>query len=173
MQEPTKEQKSVSQEKPEEERKGVFSLTLDQLYEKGVVCLRPDNTILDAAKKMLDYHVGDIVVTEEKEGKNFPIGIVTDRDIVISLITHKTVTEASKLSEIMSGTVITASKDDDLTTLVRRLVDKGISRLPIVDSSGALVGILSSKKIFQYFVQGLSELSTISVLQQEREQRTH
>lgn len=164
---------SHSRVKSNQNKKGTFSLSLDQLYEKDVVCLKPDDTVYDAAREMLENHIGDIVITQEENGKTMPVGIVTDRDLVINATAKKLDPETIKLSDIMSKKVITATEDDDLTTLVRLVVDEGVSRLPIVDEAGNLAGILSSKRLFQYFAQGLCELSSISVQQQQREESTH
>lgn len=151
--------------------KGSFFTSLEDLYEKKVVCLKPEDTVFDAAKEMLNYDVGDIVIAEEKNGMTVPVGIITDRDIVINTTAKKLDPEKVRLSEIMSKELITAKEDDSLTTLVSLLSDEGVRRLPIVDSDGALKGILSSKRLFKYFAQGLCELSSISSFQQE--QRTH
>jgi CBS domain-containing protein len=159
--------------KSQETKMKSFGPSLDQLYEKDVVCLKASNTVFDAAKEMLENHVGDVVVVEEKNGKTVPVGMVTDRDIVISSIAKKLNPESVLLSEIMANNIVTASEEANLSDLIKCIYDEGVSRLPIVDSSGTLKGVLSSKRLFQYLAQGLCELSSLSVQQQQREEKAH
>jgi CBS domain-containing protein len=146
---------------------------LSELCESDVVCLEPSNTIYDAAKEMLEKHIGNVVITEERDGKVIPVGIVTDRDIVINSTAKKLDPESVKLSSIMTKKIVTVKENEDLTTLIKILTDEGVGRIPVVDEAGALMGILSSKRIFQYFAQGLCELSSLSVQQHRREEKVH
>lgn len=161
-------EQSKSQASQLSSSKGIFFTSLAELYEKKVVCLKPEDTVFDAAKEMLNYDIGDIVIAEEKEGMTYPVGIVTDRDIVINATAKKMDPEQVKLSDIMSKNLITAREEDSLNTLVSLLSEEGVRRLPIVDNEGVLKGILSSKRLFKYFAQGLCELSSISSLHQEQ-----
>ncbi|MEK6774094.1 MAG: CBS domain-containing protein [Bdellovibrionota bacterium] len=152
----------------------LLAQSLSQFYEKDVVCLTINDTIFDAAKLMLEKHIGDIVITDENADRSpIPVGIITDRDIVVNSVAKKLDPASVKLSAVMTEQLVTATEESSLTDLVQLMTDEGISRLPIVDSGGALVGILSSKRIFQYFAQGLCELSSLTVRQQQREQDTH
>jgi len=156
------------------QKKEIFGASLSELYEKDVVCLKSTDSISDAATQMLEKHVGDIVIIEDRDdGKVVPIGMVTDRDIAIKSIAKMFDPESINLSDIMSKKIVTATENDDMSTLVKRLVDEGVSRLPIVDDTGALKGILSSKRLIQFFAQGLCELSSISLQQQKREEKRH
>jgi CBS domain-containing protein len=159
--------------KNKEKTLDAFGLPLTDLYEKNVVCLKSDHTVWDAANLMLENHIGDIVVTESHNGKTVPVGIVTDRDIVISSVAKKLAPETLKLYEIITKKMVTATEGSNLSDLVQLLTDEGISRLPIVDSDGALKGILTSKRLFQYFAEGICELSSLSNQQQRREEKAH
>jgi CBS domain-containing protein len=154
-------------------QKGTFNQSLEPLFERDVVCLTQNSSAFDAAMEMLKNHVGDVVVTDETNGAQIPIGIVTDRDIVIHSIAKKRNPETVKLSEIMTSRIVTAFEEDDIGTLVKLMTEEGIGRLPIVDRSGALVGILSAKRLYQYLAQSLCELSSLSVQQQSREEKVH
>jgi CBS domain-containing protein len=156
-----------------EVQRETFHHSLDQLYEKNVVCLNSKSTISEAARLMAENHIGDIVITDETDGAVIPVGIVTDRDLVINSIAKDLDPKIVRLSEVMTKRIVTASEDDDLSSLVKLMTDEGISRLPIVDTVGSLKGILSSKRLFQFFAESLCELSSISVQQQSREEQMH
>lgn len=153
--------------------KGAFAPLMEQLCEKDVVCLKSSDTIFDAAERMCADHVGNVVIVDEKNGKKIPVGMLTDRDIVINSIAKKLKPESVKISDIMSKKVVTATDDIEISELIQLITTEGVSRLPIVDSSGALIGILSSKRLFQYMAQGLCLLSSLSIQQQKREEKTH
>ncbi|MGZ3726906.1 MAG: CBS domain-containing protein, partial [Pseudobdellovibrio sp.] len=111
--------------------------SLDQLYEKEVITLKTTATLFEAAKVMRDKHVGNVVIVEEKNGKSIPVGLVTDRDLVINSIAKKLNPESVKISEIMNKKIVTATEDDDFSDLVKYISEEGVGRLPIVDASGA------------------------------------
>lgn len=156
-----------------DQKKTNFSLSLDLLYEKDVVCLSADNTVLEAAELMRENHIGDVIVTQDLDGRGAPIGIVTDRDIVLHVVAKNLNPESIKLSEIMTKKIVTANENHDLSDLVKLITEEGVGRLPIVDKEGNLKGILSSKRLFQYFTQCLWDLSTFSGQQQRREGKAH
>src|SRR4051812_14819652 len=89
--------------------------SVEQFCEKNVVSLEPDATVLEAAKLMAENHIGDIVVIDGEVGKSVPIGIVTDRDIVIKAIARNASPETMKLSELMTPDIVTANVGDDLS----------------------------------------------------------
>ena len=153
--------------------KGTFTPLMEQLCEKDVICLKPSDTVFDAAERMCADHVGNVVIVDDKNSRKIPVGMLTDRDIVINSIAKKLNPESIKISDIMSKKVVTASEDIEISDLIQLITTEGVSRLPIVDSSGALIGILSSKRLFQYMAQGLCLLSSLSIQQQKREEKTH
>jgi CBS domain-containing protein len=155
------------------EKKHLLTSSMEQFYEKNVVCLNPNDTIADAAKLMLENHIGNIVVTDDKDGKNIPVGIITDRDIVLCSTAKDLMPSTQMVKEVMTKNIETAGDHNDINDLVDLMVSRGISRLPIVDSFGELKGILTSKRIFQYFSRGLCELSSLSEKQQVREEKSH
>lgn len=150
-----------------------FAPTVRDFYEKDVVCLTPEDSIYDAAKLMLSHHVGDIVITAERDGRVVPVGIITDRDIVVGAVAKGADLTQMKISEILKTGIVTATEEHALSELVQMMVTEGISRLPIVNDYGALKGILSSKRLFQYFAQGLCELTELSQQQKKREKDFH
>ncbi len=156
-----------------DEKAKPFTPSVKEFYEKDVVCLTADDSILDAAKLMLDNHVGDVVIVDDLEGRRVPVGIITDRDIVVASVAKAMDPSMAKISEILKKKIITATEDHGLSELVHLMVAEGISRLPIVDEFGTLRGIISSKRLFQFFAQGLCELTAVSEAQQRREEEMH
>jgi len=148
-------------------------LSITELFERNPIWLRTSATLLDAAQLMAQNHIGDIIVVKEQNEKLVPVGMLTDRDIVVKAVARRIAAEAMKVSELMTLDVITAKDSSSLSEVMHLMSDNGVSRLPIVNEAGSLVGILTSKRLFQYLAQGLCELSTLSRQQLEREEGRH
>lgn len=115
-----------------------FSIKVRDAMRREVLTGRANTTVAHAAKAMGRRGVGSIVVVEN--GK--PIGIVTERDILIKVVSKDLRPSTVELSDIMSKPLITTNSDTPIATAVNIMLDKNIRRLPIVDGD-ELVGILS------------------------------
>jgi CBS domain-containing protein len=115
--------------------------------------------IIDAARRMRDEHVGSLVVVEESAGKRIPIGMLTDRDLVVGVLarTDRHI-DAITVGDVMTGDVVKAREDDDLADTWKRMRSYGVRRIPVVDADGALAGIVA----FDDLVEWLRSRSTIS-----------
>jgi CBS domain-containing protein len=128
--------------------------------------------IVDAAKRMRASHVGDLVVIENRNGRHFPIGIVTDRDIVISVVAGDLEhINYLLVSDVMSDDLVTAREHDSIETALKKMEEHGVRRLPIVDADGTLVGILTLDDILQYLTGQQSELVALVAREQRRERQ--
>lgn len=116
-----------------------------ELCIRDIAIARPDETAVDAARRMADLRVGDVIVVEERaEELPHPIGIVTDRDLVVDVLAHPERPAAgTRLAELLHRDLITAEEDEDVETVVEKMRVHGIRRIPIVDRRGGLQGVLS------------------------------
>lgn len=112
-------------------------MLLKQIMQKRVVTLNPDATVRDAAKKMKDYRVGYLLLTNGESIK----GCVTDRDLVIWLAGGKD-PDNTRVNSIMQTNVVTAAPDLDVFDASKLMAKKKIRRLPIVEGQ-KLIGIVS------------------------------
>jgi CBS domain-containing protein len=128
--------------------------------------------IVDAAKRMRTSHIGDLVVIENRNGRQFPIGIVTDRDIVVSVVAGDPEHIAYLLvSDVMSDDLVTAREHDSIEAALKKMEEHGVRRLPVVDADGMLVGILTLDDILQYLTGQQSELVALVAREQRRERQ--
>jgi CBS domain-containing protein len=95
--------------------------------------------IIEAARQMRAANVGAVVVADD--GKL--TGIITDRDITIRAVAQGRDPTTTHLAEICSGQLTTLSADDDIDRAIQIMREKAVRRLPVVDSSNELVGIVS------------------------------
>jgi len=105
--------------------------------QKKVVTLNPDASIRDAAKKMKDYRIGYLLVTNGESIK----GCLTDRDIVLWLASGKD-PDATRINSIMQTSVVTAQPDLDVFDASKLMARKKIRRLPVVEGN-KLIGLVS------------------------------
>jgi len=116
-----------------------------ELCVRDVVTAREDESVTEAARRMSDYHVGDlIVVAEQPHGLPRPIGIVTDRDLVVQVMARPERSPASTtIADVMRRELVVATEDDDIEYVVAKMRAHTIRRIPIVDAQGGLQGVLS------------------------------
>jgi CBS domain-containing protein len=147
-------------------------MTVGEICNRNVVVAPKGEMIVDAAKRMRTSHVGDLVVIENRNGRHFPIGIVTDRDIVVSVVAgDPDHINYLLVSDVMSDDPIAASEHESIEAALKKMEEHGIRRLPIVDTDGALAGILTLDDILQYLTGQQSELVALVAREQRRERQ--
>lgn len=112
-------------------------MLLREIMQKKVITVSPDATVRDAAKKMKDFKIGYLLITNGEAIK----GCVTDRDLVLLLANGKD-PDTTKINSIMQTHIVTAVPDTDVFEASKIMARKKIRRLP-VEENGRLVGLVS------------------------------
>jgi CBS domain-containing protein len=147
-------------------------MNIGELCTRETVCCRTDSSLLSVAQLMREHHVGDIVVVvEESTGAKVPVGIITDRDLVIEVLAKAVSPSDLTAKDLLTEPLVKAREDDAVYETIERMQAKGIRRVPVVNSRGALVGILTLDDISEYLTEELTRLSKIAVRQQRRESK--
>ncbi|OGI47994.1 MAG: histidine kinase [Candidatus Muproteobacteria bacterium RBG_16_65_34] len=144
-------------------------MSIGEICNREVVFIRRDAGILEAAQLMRQYHVGDLVVVDAKQGGRRPVGIVTDRDLVIEVIAEGVDMSKVAVEDVMSFELVTAREEDDILDTMKRMRAKGVRRVPVVDGDGALVGILSVDDLLELLAEEITDLAKIITREQVRE----
>jgi CBS domain-containing protein len=109
---------------------------------------------------MREHHIGVLIVTETKNGVRKPIGIITDRDIVVEILAKQLEPNLFRIKDIMISPVITIGETQDLSTALRLMRTNGIRRLPVVnDYTQELIGIITIDDIIGQLAGDLSALN--------------
>lgn len=136
-----------------------------------VVTAGEDETLFRAAWLMREHHVGDVIVTRDKDGATIPAGILTDRDFVTAMVAEGEDDFAeTTVGEAMTKVLILARDDDDLDEVLNNMESNGVRRMPVVDRHDSLVGIVSYDDIVSALADRLYKLSRITPAEIEREQ---
>jgi CBS domain-containing protein len=105
----------------------------------SVECVRPETTLQEAAAKMKSLNVGSLPVCEGDR----PIGVITDRDIVVRAIAEGRDPRTARVPEVMTADVVSVSETADVKEAARLMKDRQIRRIVVVDPSKRVVGIVS------------------------------
>lgn len=118
-------------------------------------------TALQVAEIMRKTGVGDLVVVEYRSGQPVPVGIVTDRDLVVEVMAMQIDSATMTAGEIMSGKLVVANEGEQMEFSLERMRGAGVRRLPIVNSSGVLVGIVTLDDIVEKLSLTLTTIAQI------------
>ena len=147
-------------------------MTVGDICNRSVVIAPKTEMIVDAAKRMRTSHVGDLVIVENRNGRHFPVGIVTDRDIVVSVVAGDPEhVNYLLVSDVMTSDLVTAKEHDSTETALKKMHEHGVRRLPVVDEDGALVGILTLDDVLQYLTGQQNELVALVAREQQHERQ--
>ncbi|HVJ14402.1 MAG TPA: CBS domain-containing protein [Polyangiaceae bacterium] len=116
-------------------------ITVSELMTKKVSFVRADESLSAAAKKMWDGDCGAVPVIDA--GSARVVGMITDRDIAMSVFLNDRPPSAMRVADAMSRGLHSCFADDAIETAEDLMREKQIRRLPVVDTEGALTGILS------------------------------
>jgi len=144
-------------------------MAVGEICNREVVITEKSASVVDAARLMRTHHVGDLVVVEEKGGRNQPVGIVTDRDIVVEVVAAGVNPDALKVGDIMGSEVATVRESEGLFEALRYMRDKGVRRMPVVDRDGGLVGILTLDDLLSLLAEEMTELAKLVSHERQRE----
>lgn len=147
-------------------------MPIGEICNREVVVMKKKDSILEAAKLMRDYHVGNVVVVEEKEGQVIPVGILTDRDIVVELIAKDVPLDSVFVEDVMSSELASVPENRGIWDTIKCMRAKGIRRIVVTGDKGNLVGILSSDDLIDLLSGELSDLVKTFMREQSREKET-
>lgn len=136
-------------------------MSVGQYCNRHVIMTHRTTEIREIARMMRHHHVGTVVVVERRGDKDYPMGIITDRDLVVEVLAQNLSPETLTVGDVMSGSLVTAREDDNFWRMLDRMSAKGIRRLPVVDEEGALVGILTVDDVLTALAVGLSDVTRL------------
>ena len=147
-------------------------MKIGEICTRDVTTVRRTEGVLSAARRMRDQHVGALVVMDDDEesGQSFPIGILTDRDVVVGVLAkdwrHLDVLE---VGDVVTRELVTARADEDIDDTLPRMRAAGVRRVPVVRDDGTLAGIVSLDDILSVLVENMTELARLVARQREIE----
>lgn len=147
-------------------------MQLKEIYTPEVVCCSRETNALGAAVLMRQRHVGAVVVVNDINSDRTPIGVVTDRDLVVEVLAAGLDARQTQVVTLTRKPVVIAHEHEELNAVIERMRSHGIRRMPVVDHGGALVGIVTLDDLLVLMVENANAVVQITRREQHDERHT-
>lgn len=144
-------------------------MPIGELCNREVVIVHRNDSVLEAAKLMRHHHVGDVLVIENKKGGKVPAGIVTDRDLVVEIMAAELNSAVITVGDIMVPNLVSVKENTGIFEAIQFMRGKGVRRLPVVDDSGGLIGVVTLDDLLELLSEEIFELAKLVRNEQKKE----
>lgn len=144
-------------------------MPIGEMCNREVVIVGKETSILEVAQLMRQHHVGDVVVVEERGDRRIPVGIVTDRDIVIEVVAKDVDFHNLVVGDIMGLQLATVQEREGVFETMEVMRLRGVRRLPVVDEEDGLIGIVTLDDLIGLLAEEMNELAGLISREQARE----
>ena len=110
-------------------------------------------------------------MVEGTKGSRAPVGIITDRDIVVAVVALKLDASVIAVGDVMGAQLETVGEQDGVFETIQHMRRSGIRRMPVVNRQGGLVGIVSVDDLVQLLAGEMTDLSKLISREQTKEAR--
>lgn len=138
---------------------------------REVIVVDKDTSVGDAAALMRRHHVGCVVVVESTNGTRRPVGILTDRDIVLEFVTQHLSPADVAVGDAVRHDIVTMGENTEFFEAIELMRRRGVRRIPVVDDGGGLIGLFASDDALELLRELVTDLSAIALKQQQLEQQ--
>jgi CBS domain-containing protein len=146
-------------------------MTVGQICNRVVVFAFRNTPLPDAAKLMRENHIGSLVIVDESDRGRIPVGMLTDRDIAIAVVAQALDPRTLTAGEVMSGELVTANEQDDMLDTLQRMRRRGVRRVPVLNATGTLAGIVTLDDLLELVAEQLGDVVKAIATEQSREAR--
>lgn len=148
-------------------------MSVGEICNREVVVIDRKASVYEAARMMRNQHVGSLVVVDEGSATPMkPVGIVTDRDLVVEIMAKDAPEEALATGDIIAPELLTARETDGVWETIMRMRAMGVRRLPVVNLEGSLCGMLTMDDLLKFIADEMSDLVRLVRREQKREKDT-
>jgi len=142
-----------------------------ELCNREVVVAYRNMPLVEAARLMREHHVGSLVVVVDRLSERVPVGILTDRDIVVAVVAKSLDARALTVGDVMVPELLTVRDKDGIQDALRLMREKGVRRVPVLTHSGALAGILTIDDLLELMAEQLGDFARTISRERARESR--
>lgn len=128
---------------------------------RNVVTVPEFEELMAVAQLMRKKHIGYLVVAEPSvaDGTVTPVGVITDRDIVIRVLAREAEVRSLKAGDVMTRQPILTTEDSSVSVALHYMREIGVRRLPVVDALGRLSGVLSLDDVLDALAEELMDVA--------------
>jgi CBS domain-containing protein len=118
----------------------------DEVMTKYPVCCLPTDSVTKAAEAMKSRNIGSIPVIENEQTQKL-VGIVTDRDLALTIVAEGRDAKSTKVETVMTRKVVTCFASDDVQMALDAMAEHQLRRIPVVDHDNKIVGIITQADV--------------------------
>jgi CBS domain-containing protein len=148
---------------------GDATMNISQVLTRRAITVSPAAPLSEAAELMCERHVGAIVVTETRMDEPVVVGVITDRDIVQAQLERSADLSRLRVGDVMHRDPLVLREDEPVSAAIRKMKEHGVRRAPVISSSGALTGVVSTDDLLAQVAEELSVLAYLVSHQPGRE----
>lgn len=137
-------------------------MPISEICSREVVIAERNETATQAAKLMREFNVGTVVVVEQRGELRVPIGLVTDRDLVVEIIAAEVDPNFITVGDIMAAELVSVQDNCGVYEAIQYMRSKGVRRLPVVGHDGGLIGIVTLDDLLALLAEELSALDRLA-----------
>jgi len=144
-------------------------MSIGEICNREVVIAERTVSVAEVAALMRQYHVGDVVVVESVGGRRRPVGVVTDRDLVVEVMAPGLAPDALKAGDMLDGEVAFVRESEGVFETIRYMRSKGVRRMPVVDPEGWLLGIVALDDLVALLAEEMQQMAALISTEQRHE----
>ena len=137
-----------------------------EICNREVVVEYPDARLSDAGRLMSEFHVGSLVIVVDRQSDRVPVGMLTDRDLVLAVIAKDLDHRSLHVRDVMSTDLFTVREEDSVTDVLRLMRERGVRRAPVLAPGGALAGLVTLDDVLDIVAEQLGDL--VHAIERER-----
>jgi CBS domain-containing protein len=146
-------------------------MTAGEYCNREVIITDKNTAVSEAAVLMRQHHVGDLVIVEKQDGKTLPVGIITDRDLVIEVIAQNIDAQSLSVKDIMSTELVTVNEKETLLNVLEIMQKKSVRRIVVIDDTGTLQGLLTADDAIELITEAMNNLTKLVKHEITREEK--
>ena len=139
-----------------------MDVNVKSICKRDLDLIGPDDSVASAADRMRQRTVGSLIVVD---GSKRPLGIVTDRDLVIRALADARDADSTPVSEVMTPDIVVTTDETSITSALRLMRDGPFRRLPVVNRDGAVVGLVTLDDMLIRIGREFGEISSLIELE--------
>jgi CBS domain-containing protein len=146
------------------------AMNIADVCRQGATSIANSEGIAEAARLMRERHVGFLIVHQLGDDLRRPIGVLTDRDLVVEVMAKNVDPETLKVDDVMTPRPLVAIETEGLSELLQAMRLGGVRRVPVVDARGALTGVIAIDDVFDVITSFMCDI-TGSIKHEQRIER--
>lgn len=134
---------------------------IGQICQRDVVTAAESDDLVAAAQRMRESHVGYLIVAEPDVSTHSlrPVGVLTDRDIVVAVIAKDIDPHALAVGDVMTREPVVVREEASVTEALKEMRRIGVRRMPVVGARGELRGVVSIDDVLETLAEELGNIA--------------